>query len=58
MTRLLHLLPVIVVIALVTAGLKVDERGAFWREFLKSGGSLLAGFVGLAIVVFVAGLLL
>jgi len=56
--RLLHLLPVIVIIAAVTAGLRAEGERGFWKEFAKSGGSLLAGFVGLAVASFLAGRLL
>jgi hypothetical protein len=52
MIRFLHLLPIIAVIAAVTAGLKVDGAKGFWREFWRSGGSLLAGYAGLAVVIF------
>jgi len=56
--RLLHILPIIVIIAAVTAGLKAEDQKAFRREFLKAGGSLLGGFVGLGLVFFVLGRLL
>ena len=58
MIRLLHLLPIIVIIASVTATLRAGEKRAFWKEFWKAAGSLAAGFVGLAVVVFLASMLL
>ena len=58
MIRLLHLLPIIAIIAAVTATLRSGEPRAFGREFLKAGVSLLAGFAGLALLIFLAGLLL
>jgi hypothetical protein len=53
--RLLHLLPVILIIAAVTAALKVDERERFPKELLKTIGSLLGGFAVLAVVIFFLG---
>ena len=52
MMRFLHLLPIIAVIAAVTAGLKVDGGKGFRREFWRSSGSLLAGYAALAVVIF------
>ena len=56
--RLLHLLPIIIIVSVVTAALKVDERKDFAKEFARTAGSLLAGFAGLAVLVFVLGRLL
>ncbi len=58
MIRLLHLLPIIVVIATVTAALRAAEPKGFKREFLTAGLSLAVGFAGLAVVVFLLGLLI
>ena len=58
MTRLLHLLPVIVVIACVTAGLRMKDETGFLREFFKAAGSLLAGYLVLAVVIFLVAWLL
>ena len=52
MIRFLHLLPIIAVVAAVTAGLKVNSGKGFWREFWKSAGSLVAGYAALAVVIF------
>jgi len=58
MIRLLHLLPITLIIASVTATLRAEEMAAFGREFLKAAVSLAVGFVGLGIVVFVVSILL
>lgn len=58
MMRLLHLLPIIMIIACVTAALRAEKPEGFKREFLKASGSLAAGFVGLAIIVLLVTLLL
>jgi len=53
--RLLHLLPVILIIAAVTAALKVDESKQFAKEFLKTTLSLAGGFAVLGVVIFFLG---
>ena len=58
MLRLLHLLPIIVMISAVTAALRAAEPKGFAKEFVKAAGSLAAGFAGLAVIVFVVSLLL
>lgn len=58
MIRLLHLLPIIVIIATVTATLRAAGPEAFKREFITAGISLAAAFAGLAVVVFLLGLLI
>lgn len=58
MTRLLHLLPIILIIASVTATLRAREKRTFWHEFSKASLSLAAGFAGLAVVVFLMSLFL
>lgn len=58
MTRLLHLLPIILIIALVTAALRADGKRTFRREFFKASASLAVGFAGLAVVVFLMSLFL
>ena len=58
MIRLLHLLPIIVIIAAVTATLRAAEPKRFRREFVKAGLSLVVGFAALAVIVFVVGLLI
>ncbi|MCD6405165.1 MAG: hypothetical protein J7M19_05025 [Planctomycetes bacterium] len=58
MTRLLHLLPIIMIIAAVTAALRAGEPGAFAKEFFKACGSLAAGMAGLGGLVFLASLVL
>ena len=58
MTRLLHLLPIIAIIAAVTATLRAAEPKGFRREFITAGLSLAAGFAALAVVVFLLGLLI
>jgi hypothetical protein len=57
MTRLLHLLPIIAIMASATAALRASEPKAFKREFFKACGSLAAGFAGLAVVVYVVSTL-
>ena len=52
--RLVHLVPVIVVIAAVTAGLRMKDEMGFLKEFAKAAGSLIALYVGLAVVIFAA----
>ena len=58
MIRFLYLLPIIAVIAAVTAGLKAEGGKAFWREFWRSAGSLLGGYVALGVVIFLVALLI
>jgi len=58
MTRLLHLLPIILIIASATAALRAGEKRTFWREFFKASASLAVGFAGLAVVVFLVSLFL
>ena len=58
MLRLLHLLPIIVLISVVTASLRAKEPRGFTREFLKAAASLGVGFVALAALVLLAGLYL
>ncbi len=53
--RLLHLLPIIVIISAVMAALKADAPREFGREFARTCGSLLAGFAGLAALVLILG---
>ena len=55
---LLHILPILMVIAAVTAALRAPEKAAFPREFLRAAGSLIAGFGILGAVVFILGRLL
>ncbi len=58
MTRLIHLMPIIVIVAAVSAGLKIKDGEGFTKEFLKAGGSLLAGYLALAAIVFLLGMYL
>ena len=54
MTRLVHLLAVLIVVAAVTSGLKVDGGKTFLREFVRSTGTLVAFYAGVGAVVFLA----
>ncbi len=58
MIRLLHLIPIIVIIASVTATLRASEPRAFKREFAKASLSLAGGFTGLGLIVLILSLLL
>jgi len=49
-----HLVPVIVVIAAVTAGLRVKDEMGVLKEVAKAAGALIALYVGLAVVIFAA----
>ena len=53
--RLLHLLPIILIISVVTAALKVEERKDFPKELARTAMSLVAGFAGLAVLVILLG---
>jgi len=55
MIRLLHLVPITVIIAAVTAALAAHDRKSFPKDFLKAAGWLLALFVGLAAGAVAAG---
>lgn len=53
--RLLHLIPVLVIISLVTATLKAAEPKALRREFLRAIASLAGGFALLGVLIYVLG---
>ena len=48
----MHFSAIILVIAVVTVGLKIDDGRQFLREFWKALGGLLAGYAALAVVIF------
>lgn len=52
MTRLFHLLAIVLITSAVTAGLKVDGGKNFLREFAKSGAAFAALYVGLGAGIF------
>lgn len=47
-----HFFAIVLIISLVTVGLKIDEGKQFLREFWKALGGLLAGYAALAVVIF------
>lgn len=47
-----HFSAIILVIAVVTVGLKIDDGKQFLREFWKALGGLLAGYAAVAVVIF------
>ncbi len=58
MIWLAHLVPIVAIIALVTAALKTDEPKALPKEFLKAAAPLAGLFVGLAVLALICGRLL